>query len=571
MKKIAIFILSVVFLITAGCQKNATPSDTQSTSGKTDNSAYSDILSGSGSVDSTGGNYSSIPTITNSNGVSSSLSGSANSSVTGGKSSTVRSAAGSSSHQSLPDGNKLIVCDIPEETPTDRVMFQVKINGREAGVYSDINAWNQNVNFAYFNLTDGYTVSVEITANFSFSSVSVLPASLGIKPSVNGRKLNFQVSKTNLKMSFVFDNNYTGTTLHLFTNPIDLSAPVKSDNNTLFFGPGYYDLNNPDLDYGGQISLHSGQTLYLAPGAVINGPVEILNAKNVTIKGSGVIMMTRKNAVNPQYGNICVTVNNSSEVHLQGIIVNSHRLQNWTTHLYYSKNVQIDNYKVISPRYASTDALDISNCQGITVTNSFLRACDDTITIKGLAGDSVAPSNAVANENIHVSGCILWNDCNNAMVLGEESRAKYYQNISFRNIDVLFSYDDRDNHEDLDERSVMTICCLQGTYFRDVTWEDIRVNQCERLICLTFKDSYWFGSLAGNQSYPGSISGITFKNITSKTTSKSSIANEILLHGWSADKTISNITFDHVMTGNNKLTSGSNITKNQYVSNLIFK
>lgn len=127
---------------------------------------------------------------------------------------------------------------------------------------------------------------------------------------------------------------------------------------------------------------------------------------------------------------------------------------------------------------------------------------------------------------------------------------------------MLYSYDDPDNHEKLDERAVMTIVCLHGTYFRNIRFENIRVNRCERLVCLTFKDSFWFGSIAGDQSSQERIENIVFKAIASPSNSGSSIANEILLNGWfragTPTKEIQNVTFDCITVGENLIDCISN-------------
>lgn len=123
---------------------------------------------------------------------------------------------------------------------------------------------------------------------------------------------------------------------------------------------------------------------------------------------------------------------------------------------------------------------------------------------------------------------------------------------------MLFSYDDKYHHGELNERSVMSIVSLDGTYFRDISWENIRVNRCERLISLTFKDQFWFGSIQGNQQTKGGIDGIIFRNISVSSNSGSQIANEILLNGWQKEgtptKLIRNVTFDNVSIEGNLLT-----------------
>ena len=456
---------------------------------------------------------------------------------------------------------------VPEGTPIEDAPFAVTANGQEVGVYGDYNGEFYEIGFAYFNFDPGETVEVKVKVDFPFKQVEVLPANAGVVPQVDGDTLTLTVDDPGQDLSFVFDGDYQGYTLHLFTNEIDHEAEkYKGKFGVIYYGPGYHDESHK------QIVLGSGMTLYVDAGAVVNAPVVVYNAKNVKILGTGMIMMDKKNAVDPTYGNINLCINNSQDVYIGDIIAHAHRTQNWTTHIYFSKDVTVEGYHVVSPQYASTDAIDISNSQNVTIKDVFLRSCDDCITVKGL-GQGATPDDCPPNENIPVSDSQLWNDCNNAMVIGEESMAAYYNDISFRNIDVLYSYDDRDNHERLDERAAMSIVLLHGTEVTNITWEDIRVNNCQRLVCFRFVDSFWFGSIQGNQSFPGYVDGVTLRNITCDSNNTGKIANDILIYGWSKDKKIQNVTLENFVVNGKKLTSMMNpyMKVNSYIKNIQFK
>ncbi len=456
---------------------------------------------------------------------------------------------------------------VPEGTPNEAAPFSVTANGLEVGIYGDYNMEFYEIGFGYFNFDRGDSVEVKVQVDFPFRRVEVLPVSAGIVPRVDGNTLTFTVDDPGQDLSFVFDGDYQAHTLHLFTNEIDHDAEqYKGKFGVLYYGPGYHDLSDRQLVLG------TGMTLYVDAGAVLNVPVVVKNARNVTIAGTGIIMMDKMNAENPQYGNIVITLNHAENVTIRNVIAHVHRSQNWTTHVYFSSDVTLEGYHVVSPQYASVDALDISNSQRVTVKDCFLRSCDDTITIKGL-GSGDDPDACPPNEHIAVSGCQLWSDGNNAMVVGEESMAAYYDDISFRDIDVLYSYDDRDNHGRLEERAVMSIVLLHGTEVGNITWEDIRIHNCQRLVCFRFVDSFWFGSIQGNQTYPGYVDGVTLRNITCESANRSAIANEILLYGWDADKPIRNVTFENFVVGGMRLTSleHPSIKTNEFVSNIVFK
>jgi hypothetical protein len=479
----------------------------------------------------------------------------------------------------------LVVYPVWRGTPEGVVAFRVKAGGHDVGVYSDTNGWGMPVNWACLNIKEGAEANVEVEPDFEFETYKILPEGLGIQGVRDGGKIGLP-AKAGQNITLVFDDNYTGAVIHIFVSPIDPDQPEKSTVSLTYFGPGYHDLYK---SHGGQLLItRSNSTVYIAPGAVVNGTIKFQDVRNCRITGGGILMMSELPPENMiplvfirttacSIGNIIV---NSRAVPVDG--PNKPRRGTWSTALNTCSDMVVDGYRVVSPTYASTDSLNLqianSPMKNVTVKNCFLRACDDTISLKG-HGNYNSNTNWQTMENIQVFDTILWSDANNAMVVGEESAAKY-KNISFRNIDVIFSYPDAMNlfHE---ERSVMSIVSLHGTYFSDITWDNIRVNDCQRLICLTFLDDFWYGSFKGNQRLEGGISNITFSNITSTAPDDASdIANEVRINGYDAAKIpanpkkyIENITFDNVVINGEKLTEsyGRLVITNEYVRNLIFK
>ncbi|NMA67708.1 MAG: hypothetical protein GX957_16005, partial [Clostridiaceae bacterium] len=146
----------------------------------------------------------------------------------------------------------VIVREAPEEYPQYDVKYIVKVNGQDAGVYSDKNSWEKSINFSIFELREGKTATVEITPLFKYKTYKILPDKYGIKSKRNINSIRFDISDTKAKLSFVFDDNYKNTTLHLFVNPIDDNAPTESTDDILYYGPGFHRMRN-------NISLDSGQ------------------------------------------------------------------------------------------------------------------------------------------------------------------------------------------------------------------------------------------------------------------------------------------------------------------------
>ncbi|WP_354510372.1 hypothetical protein [Oerskovia enterophila] len=414
--------------------------------------------------------------------------------------------------------------------------FTASVEGESIGLYADDNGWGSEVAFGQFDFTGSVEVTVDV--GFDFTSYAAAPAAAGIVSSRAGRTITISLDEPE-NITLVFDDDHKGRTLHLFANAPDPDVPDPDDPGVIFIEPGYHDLEGGD----DKIVVESGQTLYVAPGAYINGRIVIDHVDDVEVRGRGVVTMDYRPEDHPM---IPLTAVRSTNVRISGIIV-SRMSTGWSSTLENSSDVSIDNYKVVSPQYASTDALDIINCHDVTVTNSFFRSADDNIPIKGVIAPGYDSQNdpqlGAANHTIDISGSQFWSDANNVITLGAETQASSYHDIRFHDNDVLFSYDDRDNHGQLDERAVMSIASLNSTVFENIVFEDIRVEQAERLIALSFVRSFWFGSLQGNLAWPGTIRGITFRNIS---VDGSTGASDIRLKGWDTGRQISDVTLDNV-------------------------
>ena len=68
------------------------------------------------------------------------------------------------------------------------------------------------------------------------------------------------------------NGDYNGKALHLFIREPLGDIPDGDDVNVIYYGPGYYDLSSQ-----GPIQVSSGQTVYIAGGAVVRGPGILIN------------------------------------------------------------------------------------------------------------------------------------------------------------------------------------------------------------------------------------------------------------------------------------------------------
>src|SRR5690606_29641285 len=102
----------------------------------------------------------------------------------------------------------------------------------------------------------------------------------GLKLEREGRKLRFTLGAP-LKLVLQVDQLQP---LAILATPPETNVPSATDANVLYFGPG--------VTHAGVIRPRSGQTIYLAPGALVKGRVEAKNVSKVSIRGRGVLETT---------------------------------------------------------------------------------------------------------------------------------------------------------------------------------------------------------------------------------------------------------------------------------------
>lgn len=458
---------------------------------------------------------------------------------------------------SFASGQGLILYPAPEGAPLSDA-FTVLVNEQEVDLYATETRWGSTASYGYFDFEG--EVEIQVIAKYPpphSTDWQVLPAKFGVKPEVirNGQ-IKFKLADP-ANLTFVVMGDYQGRTLHLFAGAPEQEVPDKNDPNVIWFGPGYHEVGT-EKDW--TIDLKSNQTLYIAGGAYVKGYVNAEDAENITIMGRGILGqfsdMPRKRSL---------VFKEVDGLDINGIICNRNYI-GWSGVIINSENIHINNYKVFSTAIWSTDGLNLVNSGNATYTNCFFRCGDDNIAIKGMGASGRGgkkeedPNTGLPNEKILVEGCIFWSDNNNAVVIGQETKADYYADITFRDCDVLFVRDEEPI------KAAMAIICNNGTDFRNITFEDIRVGPSGQLITVFFSEVI-FG-IPGSQEWPGGMENIVFRNIEAWGAG----SKEIRIEGWSPDKLINGISLENVKINGEMLSEEARYLKvNEHVKNLVIK
>jgi len=271
--------------------------------------------------------------------------------------------------------------------------------------------------FAYWGMSG--PVTVEVVSNRPFQSVAVRPTSRGIHPAIEGRHITFTVAKPG-QMTVELDGIHKA--LHLFADPPETDAPKPGDPDVLYFGPGVHKT--------GKIQIKSGQTVYIAGGAVVYGAIRGQGVSGVRILGRGVI--DGSELARSDGGDI--RFSDSSDIKIQGVIMRDPA--EWCAAFFGARKVAISDVKLVGLWRYNSDGIDVCNSQDVTIRDSFIRSFDDSIVIKGLKNRRQSFDDRPVR-NVRASRLVVWCDWGRALEIGAETCAPELTDVVFSDIDII--------------------------------------------------------------------------------------------------------------------------------------
>ncbi len=217
----------------------------------------------------------------------------------------------------------------------------------------------------------GEPVRIDVKCNMSFDEYTLIPAIKDIPSTVDGNVISIYVNEPMqlvLRLGDGIDSN--NKMLAIFVDPPEVNIPNKKDPNVVWI-EGWYEADNKEL------RLTTGQTLYIAPGAVCNSRVHT-EGGNITVRGRGMIRDphdTRTPNINGYNANLMLT--EGSNIKIDGIKIVDCRYY----HIYSlnTHGIEINNVKLLSNQI-STDGYCLSG-SNIYIHDSFADIGDDVFTI----------------------------------------------------------------------------------------------------------------------------------------------------------------------------------------------
>ncbi len=374
--------------------------------------------------------------------------------------------------------------------------------------------------------------------NGGIQKAIVRPLRQNIQPEIKGHTIYLSLDKPS-KLSLEINDNRLNN-LHIFANAIDRNIPNESDTNVIYFGPG---VHKPEDQPGNKFSIASNKTVYLAPGAVVQGKFVCDRVENVKFTGRGIIL-------NPERG---FEITHSKNIEIDGLTVINPA--HYTVYGGETKGLKINNLKSFSSRGWS-DGIDLMSCSDVTINDIFMRNSDDCIAIYthrwNFYGDA---------KNYQITNAILWADVAHPINIGlhgDDEKGSVIENIHFKNIDILEHDEDDRNYQGAMAFSVSDLNLVQDVSFENVHIENIQEGQLFNLRVL-YNEKY--------SKAPGrGIKNILFKDIYYYDSGE----NPSLMEGYSDANAIENVRFENIVIKGKKVQSlqDANIKLGKFTKNV---
>ena len=430
----------------------------------------------------------------------------------------------SSDFKVVADGQPVFVCVTHVAPDDDKLRWKAMDDKLHTADYFAI------ASFASFDMR-GPVKNICVTSRDEVKQAKILPSSYGVVPRINGHQVWFSLDHpANLTIEI---NGDTTSSLHLFANPWETAVPDVKDLNTIYFRPGIHEVTNT-------IKVASGQTLYLAGGAVLrgvgsHGPIVEMKGSHIALRGRGIIDGSQC----PRHAGNLLYVQ-ADDVTVEGVTLRDS--STWNVPIRRSHGVTLTNVKVFGCR-ANSDGFDICNSTDVTVTGCFLRTLDDLVVVKSDKGQGKV-------HHVVVQNCVLWNQVAHALSIGAELREDV-DDVLFTNCDVI---------HDIGREWTLRIYHCDSATVSNVRFENIRVEESRRLISLWINKAIWSRDLER-----GHIQDVIFRNIQATTAHP-----HVELLGFDAAHGVAGVTFANVVINGRTLAS-SDIKTNDFVRQVTVK
>jgi hypothetical protein len=449
--------------------------------------------------------------------------------------------------------------------------YVVKVDNITIPVYRG--AGDLPYSFAYFDFSGSAAIHITSVAR-NLSSVVVRPASK-VTPVITGNNI-MTFTLTNSPTHLSIEPAGKNGPLLLFANPMEVNPPTAGSSTVKYYGPGLHNRANGKIPANGMITLTSGQTLYIAGGAVVQAGV-YASGNNITIKGRGILdglPWYVGYGPQPSGGNrgqiLAENITGTSMgtgLNIEGIILKDA----WYTSVGLSRAnyISAKNLKIVANRHDATpppglpfvnlgraaDGFHTFNTSHLEILDSFIRTDDDCIA-------PIVSWVATPSDGLIIRRTSLWTDRANIWRIGSGFQGLGVPSPSMRNqeytdIDVLHY----DTFAGDIQNPAIRIQPNKAQPLEHIRFENIRINR-EGQSALVEIQPYL------NTTAP--INDVTFKNIT-VTGNLTNGYGTIIVRSPDAGSPITNVRFENFTRhGPTTFASSPGVTVGSYTSGVTF-
>jgi len=344
----------------------------------------------------------------------------------------------------------LTVYPAPANAPlsTSYAVSLVDASGNTASVpVYDAELPASNAAFACFDMAGCVSVTVTCLNGLTLSNFRLMPASAGLAALTSSTTAAFSLDAPR---NVVLESNGSSYPLFIFANPLETDIPSPGAPGVIFI-PASSAVQ--DMHAAPIAITASNTTLYIAGGAFVYGQIQVApGAQNVTICGRG-ILSAKLQGVNHvgtwlQDSPLWAEGNNSNLI-LRDLVLLNTPSGAWSTVVWNSSNVLVDNWRVLAQPGASlygVDGLDLVSVQGGEVRNSLFYTNDDAIAIKAELCQPDTYCLAPPSTNLSIHSNVLFPTWSNGVEIGHElfSGTDAVQGITVQDNDIVNVYGSAD-------------------------------------------------------------------------------------------------------------------------------
>lgn len=397
----------------------------------------------------------------------------------------------------------------------------------------------------------GGPVEVSITkTSGTIRSARVRPLSYGITPKVgaDGKTATFMLPRP-LNVSFEVNGDILHN-VHVFANPIETNVP-RPGSKVIFFGPGRHVLEGDHI-----LRVPSNTTVYLAGGAVVEGSVNIANARNVVMRGRGIIDPSR---FFPPKSGATILVDGSSDVGIRDITLL--RAQDGGITIADSARVVVAGVREITTD-PSSDGIDVGASTDVLVDGVFLRTSDDSIAVYA----TTPWYGHGGTRNVTVRNSTLWADIAHPFLTGTHGNPAgrdVIEHVELENVDILEHDEFRGG--DL-YQGALAVNAGDRVTVRDVRFDDVRIEDFSRGQVVNLKV---FRNPVFNKRVGTAIDRVLFRAVRYDGTGDSPSR----IRGYTPSRRVTNVTFENFSRNGATVLdpAAGNIVVGPHASNITFR